>query len=38
MDPALNNTEGKKNMLACKSIVGMDLVSTLRLRLSGRVG
>jgi hypothetical protein len=38
MDPALNDTEGKKNMLACKSIVGMDLVSTLRLRLRGRVG
>jgi len=38
MDPQLNNVEGKKEALACKSIVGMDLVSTLRLRLSGRVG
>jgi hypothetical protein len=38
MDPALNNIGAKKEALACKSIVGMDLVSTLRLRMSGRVG
>jgi hypothetical protein len=38
MDPALNNVEAKSNSLACKSIVGMDLVSTLKLRMRGRVG
>lgn len=38
MDPSLNANANKEVPLACKSIVGMDLVSTLRLRFTGRVG
>jgi hypothetical protein len=38
MDPALNDMQSKSVSLACKSIVGMDMVSTLRLRAFGRVG
>jgi hypothetical protein len=37
MDPGLNNMRSKSVSLACKSIVGMDLISTLKLRVSGRV-
>ena len=37
MDPGLNNMHSKSVSLACKSIVGMDLISTLKLRVSGRV-
>jgi hypothetical protein len=38
MDPSLNANANKEVPLACKSIVGMDLVSTLKLRFTGRVG
>jgi len=40
MDPALNrdpSDPAAQASLACKSIVGMDLVSTLRMRMTGRV-
>jgi len=39
MDPSLNGDHAASGAsLACKSIVGMDMVSTLKLRLTGRVG